>query len=181
MSATISQAEEERYVQLQLMALDFARDGNTLELEKMIRYGMNVDLCTHNDDTLLMLSTYRGHLLTAKMLVDNGADLNKRNARGQTPLDGVCFKGNLDMVKLLVQCGANIEGNPIVFASIFGNKEIVKYLKDQGVSKKSLKFFGINIDTITSIMAKARSLFFYIKERISFKSKKITVHPLQHR
>ncbi len=177
MSAAISQAEEDRYAELQLMALDFARDGNTLELEKMISYGMNVDLCTHNDDTLLMLSTYRGHLLTAKMLIDNGADLNKRNARGQTPLDGVCFKGNLEMVELLVQCGANIEGNPIIFASIFGNRDIVKYLKEQGISKKSLKFFGINIDIITSIMAKVRSFFFYIKERLNLKSKKLTVHP----
>ena len=54
----ISKEEEERYVQLQMMALDFAREGNTQELELMIKHGMSVNLCTHKDDSLLMLATY---------------------------------------------------------------------------------------------------------------------------
>ena len=47
----------------------------------------------------------------------------------------VCFKGYLDILKVLVNAGANIHENnglgttPIMFASMFGNYEIVKYLK----------------------------------------------------
>ena len=159
MSSQISKQEEERYAQLQLMALDFAREGNTKELEKMLDFGMSVDLCTHKNDTLLMLSCYRGNIETSQMLIQKGANLNKVNARGQTPLDGVCFKGNLKMVKLLVENGANIGRNAIIFATIFGNKEIVNYLKKQGIDKKSLKIFGLNIEFISSITASLKSIF----------------------
>ena len=105
----ISKQEEERYEELQLIALDFARNGNTRELEKMLEYGMSVNLCTSKHDSLIMLSSYKGHLETTKMLIEKGADINKLNARGQTPLDGVCFKGDFRIAKLLVENGANME------------------------------------------------------------------------
>ena len=159
MPSQISKQEEERYAQLQLMALNFAREGNTKELEKMLDFGMNVDLCTHKDDTLLMLSCYKGNIETSQMLIQKGANLNKVNARGQTPLDGVCFKGNLEMVKLLVENGANIDRNAIIFATIFGNKEIVSYLKKQDIDKKSLKIFWLNIEFISSMTAYLKSKF----------------------
>lgn len=145
--------EEQRYAQLQEMALDFAREGNTQELELMIKHGMSVNLCTHKDDSLLMLSTYNGNIETSKMLLEFGAEINKINQRGQTPLEGVCFKGYFDIVKLLVQNGANFEGKAIIYASMFGNKDIVAYLKNQGVNKKSLKILGINIEILASITA----------------------------
>ena len=153
----ISKEEEKRYAQLQMMALDFAREGNTKELELMIRHGMNVNLCTSKDDSLLMLSSYNGNIETSKMLIELGADINKINQRGQTPLEGVCFKGYLDIVKLLVQNGANFEGKAIIYASMFGNKDIVAYLKKQGIDKKSLKIFGINIEIVASITTYIKS------------------------
>ncbi|NOX15260.1 MAG: ankyrin repeat domain-containing protein [Epsilonproteobacteria bacterium] len=155
----ISQQEERRYEELQLTALDFARDGNTKELKKMLDYGMSVNLCTPKNDSLIMLSSYKGHLETTKMLIEKGADINKINARGQTPLDGVCFKGNLNMVKLLVENSANIDGNPIIFATIFGNKDIVHYLKEKGLNKKSLKILGISVEFISSFISSIKSLF----------------------
>ncbi len=159
MSNKVSEQEERRYEELQLMALDFAREGNTKELSKMLKYGMSANLCTHKNDSLIMLSSYKGHLETTKMLIENGADINKINARGQTPLDGVCFKGNLEIAKLLVENGAKIDGNPIIFATIFGNKEIVKYLKEKGVNKKSLKMLGISVEFISSFISSIKSLF----------------------
>ena len=155
----ITQQEEDRYANLQLLALDFAREGNTQELKKMLDYGMSVDLCTHKSDTLIMLASYRGHLETVNMLIVKGADVNKMNARGQTPLDGVCFKGNLEMVKLLVKNGANIQGNPIIFATIFGNRDIVEYLKNQGVDKKSHKLLGIRVERISHFVSLAKNFF----------------------
>ena len=131
--------EEQRYAELQEIALDFAREGNTQELEKMITAGINVNLSTSKEDSLLMLASYNGNYETTKMLIANNADLNKVNARDQTPLEGVCFKGDLDILKLLVENGANFEGKAIVYASMFGNIDIVEYLKHQGLSKKSLK------------------------------------------
>ncbi len=158
----ISKEEEQRYAQLQLMALDFARDGNILELQKMLDYGMSVNLCTNKDDSLLMLATYNGNLEIAKMLLLKGADINKVNQRGQTPLEGVCFKGNFEMVKLLVENGATTDGNAIVYASIFGHKEIVSYLKKQN-NNKQRKIFWINIEFIVSITARLK--YFFKKSR----------------
>ncbi len=155
----ISKEEEERYVQLQMMALDFAREGNTQELELMIKHGMSVNLCTHKDDSLLMLATYNANLETSKMLLEFDADINKINQRGQTPLEGVCFKGNFEMVKLLVENGAIMDGNAIIYAGIFGHKEIVDYLKKQNLDNNQGKILGVNIEFIVLITAKLKYLF----------------------
>ena len=149
----ISQEEEARYENLQLIALDYARNGETKELDKMINHGMSVNLSTHKDDSLLMLATYNGHMETAKMLINHKADINKINKRGQTPLEGVAFKGYFDIVKLLIESGANFQGKAIIYASMFGNKQIVEYIKNQGIDKKSLRILGISVEKIASIMS----------------------------
>lgn len=158
METIVSREEEKRYEELQLLALDYARQGNTQELAKMISYGMPVNLCTNKDDTLLMLATYNGNYETAQMLIKNAADLNKVNQREQTPLEGVCFKGYIEIVKLLVESGANITSNSITYASIFGHKEIVKYLKNKSPSKK-YKIVGIDAESISNFVAKIKNFF----------------------
>ena len=159
MSLTVSLEDEKRYGELQAIALDFAREGNSIELEKMISYGMNVNLCTHKEDTLLMLATYNGNLETSKMLIAKGADVERRNQRGQTPLEGVCFKGNMAIVKLLVENGALIDKNATIYASMFGHKEIVAYLKAQNNSTKDIKILGISAKFIASLTSVFRNFF----------------------
>ncbi len=158
METIVSSQEEERFAELQLLALDYAREGRTAELDKMISYGMPVNLSTHKDDTLLMLATYNANYETAQMLIKNGADLNKVNQREQTPLEGVCFKGYVEIVKLLVESGARVTTNSINFASIFGHKEIVKYLKDKAPLTKH-KILGIDVESISNFVAKVKSFF----------------------
>ncbi|MDR1615371.1 MAG: ankyrin repeat domain-containing protein [Campylobacteraceae bacterium] len=131
---SLSDTDVKRYEELLAIAVDFARYGQTKELESMIRAKLPVNLKDHKGNTLLMLAAYNGNRDTVKMLIDMGADVNLKNDRGQTPLAGVCFKGYIDIVKLLVENGADInEDNgfgmkAIMFASMFGNYDIVKYL-----------------------------------------------------
>lgn len=158
METVVSKEEEKRYEELQLLALDHARNGNASELDKMLSYGMPVNLCTHKDDTLLMLATYNGNYETAQILINRGADLNKVNQREQTPLEGVCFKGYMNIVKLLVESGATITDNSINYASIFGHNEIVKYLKDKAPLSKH-KIAGIDVQNISNFVAKVKSFF----------------------
>jgi len=141
MKTDISLEEEKRYEQLQLIALDYARVGESKELEKMIQAGISVNLTTHKEDSLLMLASYNGNYETCKMLISYKARLNQRNQRGQTPLEGVCFKGYLNIVKLLVENKVEVNSKAIMYASIFGNIDIVKYLK----SKKTNVSFGLRI------------------------------------
>ncbi|WP_324172731.1 ankyrin repeat domain-containing protein [Sulfurimonas sp.] len=156
----ITKEEEQRYLELQLTALDFAREGKTKELSSMIKHGMSVNLCTHKDDSLLMLATYNGNFETSKMLLSYDVDINKINLRGQTPLEGVCFKGNIDIVKLLVENGANSDGKAIIYATIFGNKDIVEYLKKHGSKSLKNNILGIKIELIALMIFKLKKLFF---------------------
>jgi ankyrin repeat protein len=139
----ILEEEQKRYEELQVIALDFARQGKTQDLKAMLDAQMPINLSDHKGNTLLMLASYNGNLETTQLLVDYGADIDKKNDRGQTPLAGVCFKGYLDIVKILVKNGANVYENngmgttPIMFASMFGNYEIVKYLNKEKSTYKT--------------------------------------------
>lgn len=135
--------EEERFVQLQHMALDFAREGEVPTLQSMVEAGLNPNTRDHKGNTLLMLSCYHGHYECAKMLLASGADPNAANDHGHSILAGVAFKGYLEIVKLLVDSGAVIQSqptkNPILFASLFGRKEVVHYLQNR-ISRKKTPF-----------------------------------------
>ncbi len=141
----ISPEDQKRYEELQILALEFARQGKTQDLKLMLEAGMSANLSDHKGNTLLMLASYNGNLETTKMLVDLKVEIDRKNDKGQTPLAGVCFKGYLDIAKVLVENGANMYENngmgttPIVFASMFGNTKIVEYLnsKDKNRSFKS--------------------------------------------
>ena len=141
----VSQEELKRYEELQVFALDFARQNKKQDLKSMLEAGMSVNLTDHKGNTLLMLASYNGNFETTKMLLEFGAEVDKKNDKGQTPLAGVCFKGYFDIVKILIEAGANIEENngmgttAITFASMFGHTKIVEYLskKDKNRSFKS--------------------------------------------
>lgn len=55
-----------------------------------------------------MLASYHGHTETVKMLLDNGADANVLNGRGQSILAGAVFKGYDQVVRVLYEGGADI-------------------------------------------------------------------------
>ena len=150
----LTQAEEQRYSELCAMALDFARQDEADELEKMIKAGLSVNLKSAKGDTLLMLASYNNALNTVNMLLSNGARVDERNDRGQTPLAGAAFKGYLDIVKALVNAGADIKANnglgmtPCTFAVMFGRSETAKFLlskrkKENIFQKLAIKFLEI--------------------------------------
>lgn len=131
----ITQEEEKRFAELQSMALDAARKGDTELLLPMLDAGMPVNLVDEKGNSLLMLAAYHGHPDLAKVLLERGADPDQRNDRSQTPLAGVAFKGRLDLVRLLVEYGADPFADqgggrfPIQFAALFGHTDIVSYLE----------------------------------------------------
>lgn len=70
-----------------------------------------------------MLSAYAGHASTVRLLHEKGADVNRLNDRQQSPLAGAIFKNEEDVVRLLVELGADPRvGDPsaIQSAKIFG-------------------------------------------------------------
>ena len=62
-----------------------ARAGDARRLAAYLDAGVPVNLANANGDTLLMLAAYHGHPTTAQVLIERGADVDRTNARGQTP------------------------------------------------------------------------------------------------
>ncbi|AHF89830.1 ankyrin [Opitutaceae bacterium TAV5] len=138
---TVTEAEEKRYAELQLMALDFARHGETETLHSMLRAGLAANLEDHRGNTLLMLAAYNGHADTVRMLLACGADVDRRNGRGQTPLGGAAFKGDVEMLGILFDAGADVNADngggmtPLMFAGMFGRWPAAAFLKKRGAAR----------------------------------------------
>ncbi len=160
----LTKEEEERYVELQLLALTSARSGDTKLLTSMIDTGMPVNLSDEKGNSLLMLAVYHGHGETARMLLANGAEVDRRNDHGQTPLGGVAFKGNLPLVQLLLAAGADINADngggktPLMFAAMFGHRDAVEHLLAAGADPSSQTLLGISAQQIAKLTGAFRSL-----------------------
>ena len=75
-----------------------------------------------------MLAAYRGGTDTVHMLLDKGADPNRLNARSQSILAGALFKGESEIVTLLIAAGANLDlGTPTArdTAAMFGQQHLL--------------------------------------------------------
>lgn len=66
----------------------------------------------------LMLASYHGHAPLVSLLVQHGADPNRLNDKGQSPLAGVVFKNEPEVIKILLEAGADPEvGEPSALAA----------------------------------------------------------------
>ncbi|MFZ4116351.1 MAG: ankyrin repeat domain-containing protein [Chthoniobacterales bacterium] len=141
--------DEKRYAELQEIALQYAREGETEALGKMLEHGLPVNLSNEKGNTLLMLAAYHDHPVTVQMLLDYGAEVDRPNDRGQTPLAGVAFKGYTEVATILLQAGANpltsqgtilgIEMTPLRFAMLFGREKIQQLFEEHLVLSEPQK------------------------------------------
>jgi len=140
--SVITSAEEDRYAELQRMALEAARKGDPALLAPMLEAGMPVNLTDEKGNSLLMLASYHGHGGLTEMLLARGALPDQRNDRNQTPLAGVAFKGHLEIARLLVKHGADPVADqgggryPVQFAAMFGHPELVAFFNSLEAGKK---------------------------------------------
>ncbi|MDR4494861.1 MAG: ankyrin repeat domain-containing protein [Nitrospirales bacterium] len=89
----------------------------------------------------LMVAAAFGHVDTVQTLLDAGADVNAQDLTGWTPLHAAAFKGNMTIVRLLLEKGAIPEPStwflesPWVMAEELGYSEIVPLLKQAELHK----------------------------------------------
>lgn len=86
---------------------DAARSGNTDFVVAAVEQGVPVDLTDPSGNTLLMLAAYHGHATLTGALAERGADVNRLNDRGQSPLAGAVFKKADDVIRTLIGHGAD--------------------------------------------------------------------------
>lgn len=96
-----------RLEQLGHAMFDLARDGESERLLAYLDAGVPADLTNDNGSTLLMVASYYGHVDIVQGLLGRGADVNRLNNCGQSPLAGALFKGENDVVKVLVDNNAD--------------------------------------------------------------------------
>jgi uncharacterized protein len=144
MNLELTEADEARYAELQAEALDCARAGDRDDmLAAMLAAGMPVNLADHKSNALLMLAAYHGHSQTVRLILAHGAEPDRRNAHGQTPLGGVAFKGYADIARQLIDAGADIEADqgggmtPLMYAMMFGRTDVEKLLRKNGAGQKA--------------------------------------------
>jgi ankyrin repeat protein len=93
----------------------------------------DVNACASDGDNGLHCVVRWDDLTAAKALMDAGIDVNRARDLGYTPLHVACMKGNAEMVKLLIEHGADpfalSEGDtPFYTARVGGHDDICELL-----------------------------------------------------
>ncbi len=80
-----------------------------------------------------------GDLAAVKAAVEKGADVNTRTEYGATALSYACDRGHVEVVRFLIERGANVnradtfyQSTPLTWAAFNGHSEVVKLLLEHG-------------------------------------------------
>ncbi len=88
----------------------FAVHGNwTKRLKQLVEDGHDINCVSGRlEDPLLTVAIVKGFYDIAKILVEAGADMNKKNNVGTTPLIEAAIRGETECAKLLIDAGADL-------------------------------------------------------------------------
>ena len=87
-----------------------------------------------------MLSTYHGHAPLSRLLLSHGADPNRLNDRGQSPLAGAVFKNESEIVGILLEAGADVDlGQPSAWEAVELFKKMAEYGEKFSRQREKLK------------------------------------------
>ena len=87
-----------------------------------------------------MLSTYHGHAPLSRLLLSHGADPNRLNDRGQSPLAGAVFKNENEIVDMLLEAGADVDlGRPSAWEAVELFKKTNEYGENFSRQREKLK------------------------------------------
>ncbi|CAJ0586994.1 unnamed protein product, partial [Mesorhabditis spiculigera] len=85
-----------------------AEEGNTEEVKRFLESGAPIDCTDGYGWTALMCASFAGHIETAKLLFNYGADLSARNSQHQSAFDLAASKKRRDILKLLIGIEENV-------------------------------------------------------------------------
>ena len=113
-----------------------AEMGLTTSVKRLLSI-RNINVNVKDDyrgDTPLHYAAENGHIEIARLLLQNGADLNVRSNRGRTPLHLAAENGNVDILHLLVENGVDLEvqanngSRTLHFAALHGHLPFIQEL-----------------------------------------------------
>ncbi|RDD38691.1 Transient receptor potential cation channel subfamily A member 1 [Trichoplax sp. H2] len=109
-------------------------------------------LCSEGENctTLLHIAVMNSCPNNAQLLLEQGADINRRDCCYETPLDIACIKGNTRIIQMLINYGAAVnsinqfEESALHIAAHYGRAEIANLLMDHGANAKIENCYGKN-------------------------------------
>lgn len=106
--------------------------GHEEVVKFLLEHGANVEDHNENGHTPLMEAASAGHVGLAKILLEHGAGINTHsNEFKESALTLACYKGHLDMVRFLLEAGADQVSvwisNGLGFFKFFCKLQKVKY------------------------------------------------------
>jgi uncharacterized protein len=113
--------------------------GDTEQVKTLLTNGASVDY-RHGGWTVLMFAVKEGHVIVVQQLLDSGANPNvaSKNEDGATPLTIAAEHGRLEITKILLNKGADINfqnahGNtPLMYAAENNYPEVAEVLLNAG-------------------------------------------------
>jgi hypothetical protein len=88
-----------------------AINGLTTSVKRLLSI-RNINVNVKDDEygmTPLHYAAFKGHIEIARLLLQNGAEVNAKSNRGSTPLYCAALNGHVDILHLLVKNGADLE------------------------------------------------------------------------
>ena len=94
--------------------------------------------CGVSSEGKLFIACGEGQVDAVRLLLDNGAEVDRANKNGSTPLHSACFKGHVDAAWLLLDKGAEVDRanenglTPLMLACYKGHVELARLVLDKG-------------------------------------------------
>jgi hypothetical protein len=83
--------------------------------------------------TSIILATENGLIDDVEYLLKKGYDLNSKNAKGETPLIIAIRNSYTDIAKLLLENGARIDGDTLLYATMYSKYEIINIILKKAI------------------------------------------------
>jgi hypothetical protein len=127
----------------QSLLIDAALRGYVGRMKLILAMGANADepACQSNRClTPLIAAAMAGQSDAVQLLLDRGANVNRKLTRGQTALTDAAFNGHTETVKLLISNGADLNSEfdgctALGFAKLRGHIDIVNTLSNAGANR----------------------------------------------
>ncbi|OUM65339.1 hypothetical protein PIROE2DRAFT_24029, partial [Piromyces sp. E2] len=122
-----------------ISTVDYAVVNNRVSDAKyFLNNGANPN-CQFNELDLLKYAILKNWLNMVRLLINSGADIERKDKHSNTPLSCAVRAGSIDILKELVQAGVNLKVRdengytPLIFAVKRKSIVIINYLISQGV------------------------------------------------
>lgn len=143
-------------------------------LAKEFEYNLKINAQTKNEKrTALHLAIKRGHTLVIGQLIAAGANLNKKDFKGKTPLYFACSKNDSKTCKILIHCGAN----PLLPTN--EGVDLLDCCKKKEVSQKLLQYITL-VTELHQTINNPGTFTTFAEKHLTTKAAIKTVHDLLH-